>query len=218
MKRLRWQEWESDIKKWIAEHSENDIDLNNHNDSISETIEPSSDLIVPLLRFQKEWLAWSLRQEESVHRGGILADEMGMGKTVQAISLVLKKRAIRRHELQTSSTTLPSSSTTLPKVCPMISTTLVICPLAVCKQWVSEIDSCTSEGSTRALLYEGTDRKKKVYQFSDYDFVITAYTTLEVDYRYLILPKTSGENEKGHDCSILHSVQWDRIILDEVSH
>ncbi|CAI9787788.1 unnamed protein product [Fraxinus pennsylvanica] len=100
----------------------------------------------------------------------------------------------------------------------MISSTLVICPLAVCKQWVDEINSCISEGSTRVLLYEGTGRKKKVYQFSDYHFVITAYTTLEANYRYLITPKTSGKKEKGLDRSILHSVLWDRIVLDEAHY
>ncbi|KAD4179086.1 hypothetical protein E3N88_27677 [Mikania micrantha] len=31
------------------------------------------------LRYQKEWLAWGFKQEESATRGGILADAMGMG-------------------------------------------------------------------------------------------------------------------------------------------
>ena len=61
------------------------------------------DLAVPMLPFQKEgtqrdasngllklatWaspgLAWMCHQEDSDVRGGILADEMGMGKTIQA--------------------------------------------------------------------------------------------------------------------------------------
>jgi len=58
---------------------------------MSETAEAPSDLTMPLLRYQKEWLAWGLKQESSVSKGGILADEMGMGKTVQAIALVLAK-------------------------------------------------------------------------------------------------------------------------------
>jgi hypothetical protein len=31
----------------------------------------------------QEWLAWAIDQENGSVRGGILADEMGMGKTIQ---------------------------------------------------------------------------------------------------------------------------------------
>ena len=60
------------------------------NDVLDETAERPPSLIMPLLRYQKEWLAWALKQEESAARGGILADEMGMGKTAQAIALVMQ--------------------------------------------------------------------------------------------------------------------------------
>ncbi|KAH0755045.1 hypothetical protein KY290_025315 [Solanum tuberosum] len=61
---------------------------------MTETAEQPFDLIIPLLRYQNEWLAWALKQEESIARGSILAGDMGMGKTVQAIALVLAKREI----------------------------------------------------------------------------------------------------------------------------
>lgn len=44
-----------------------------------EAIEPCSDLLMPLLPYQKEGLGWMLHQELSNIHGGILADEMGMG-------------------------------------------------------------------------------------------------------------------------------------------
>ncbi len=44
------------------------------------SIEPCSDLLMPLLPYQKEGLAWMLNQERCSIHGGILADEMGMGK------------------------------------------------------------------------------------------------------------------------------------------
>nr|CCC52575.1 putative DNA repair protein, fragment [Trypanosoma vivax Y486] len=43
--------------------------------------EPPSDLLRPLLRYQKEGLGWLVSQEKSPLKGGILADEMGMGKS-----------------------------------------------------------------------------------------------------------------------------------------
>ncbi|GJP76840.1 hypothetical protein CLOP_g7292 [Closterium sp. NIES-67] len=57
--------------------------------------EPAPDILMPLLPFQKEWLAWSLKQEQGPIKGGILADEMGMGKTIQAISLIVTSRHLQ---------------------------------------------------------------------------------------------------------------------------
>ena len=45
-----------------------------------EPMEPCEDLLMPLLPYQKEGLGWMMHQERSDTRGGILADEMGMGK------------------------------------------------------------------------------------------------------------------------------------------
>ena len=49
------------------------------------------ELLLTLLPFQRESLGWFLLKEtsESGSKGGILADEMGMGKTIQMIALFL---------------------------------------------------------------------------------------------------------------------------------
>jgi DNA repair protein RAD16 len=44
--------------------------------------EPSPDLLMPLLPYQKEGLGWMIHQEQTPAHGGILADEMGMGEPV----------------------------------------------------------------------------------------------------------------------------------------
>eukprot|EP00976_Prorocentrum_cordatum_P095758 1190287-Prorocentrum_minimum.AAC.7 len=44
--------------------------------------EPPPEMLMPLLPFQKQWLAWSVAQEEGDLKGGILADEMGMGESL----------------------------------------------------------------------------------------------------------------------------------------
>ena len=47
-------------------------------------------LVTQLLPFQQEGLAWMCAQEgpDSPVAGGVLADEMGMGKTIQAIAFL----------------------------------------------------------------------------------------------------------------------------------
>ncbi|KAI3457330.1 hypothetical protein Pfo_013993 [Paulownia fortunei] len=182
---LMWEVLEQENERWFAENLEIDMDLTNQNEMATETVEPSDDLIIPLLRYQKEWLAWALKQEESSVRGGILADEMGMGKTLQAIALVLLKRSIWRgicgHQL-------PTSSASFSKELPAIKGTLVICPLVAVMQWVSEIDRFTSKGNTKVLVYHGANRAKNLYQFSEYDFVITTYSIVEAEYRKYVMP------------------------------
>ena len=46
-------------------------------------MEQPREILVPLLPYQRQFLAWGVSQEQSSVRGGILADEMGMGKTLQ---------------------------------------------------------------------------------------------------------------------------------------
>lgn len=42
-------------------------------------MEPSKNMLMPLLPYQKEGLGWMMNQETNSVHGGILADEMGMG-------------------------------------------------------------------------------------------------------------------------------------------
>ncbi|KAH7576731.1 hypothetical protein ACOSP7_002702 [Xanthoceras sorbifolium] len=179
---LLWEIWEEENERWIDEHLTDDVNLDQQNGTITETADEPLDLMVPLLRYQKEWLAWALKQEGSEINGGILADEMGMGKTIQAIALVLAKREIHRTIGEPNE---PSSSST---VLPGIKSTLVICPVAAVTQWVSEIDRFTSKGSIKVLVYHGSNREKSSKQFLEYDFVITTYSTIESEYRRYMMP------------------------------
>lgn len=52
---------------------------------LAEAPQPN-EIVTPLLPFQLEAVTWMTRQEHTIFRGGLLADEMGMGKTLQAIA------------------------------------------------------------------------------------------------------------------------------------
>ncbi|KAJ4868367.1 Helicase protein with RING/U-box domain [Raphanus sativus] len=233
--KLLWEIWEQEDQKLVDEHKTEDGDLDHLNNVITVTAEPPPDLIMPLLRYQKEFLAWAIKQEQSVVAGGILADEMGMGKTIQAISLVLARREAARALFREA-----------------VGCTLVICPLAALSHWSDEIERYTSPGSTKVLVYHGPKRDKNAEEFKKYDFVLTTYPTVESEYRGCIVSlKEQCEycnkwfypaklvNHKSYYCgpsavetskqskqkkkkipdagkkSILHSIKWNRIILDE---
>ena len=51
--------------------------------------EQPSHITRKLKPFQLEGLDWMIKQEKSQWKGGLLGDEMGMGKTIQAVSLIM---------------------------------------------------------------------------------------------------------------------------------
>ena len=53
-------------------------------------MEQPSEIVMPLLPYQRQFLAWAVSQERSSVQGGILADEMGMGKTLQVLGHALR--------------------------------------------------------------------------------------------------------------------------------
>lgn len=68
------------------EDEEPEIDLDTSvGYNFTRTMEPAAELLMPLLPYQKQFLAWAVEQEQGSVCGGVLADEMGMGKTIQAI-------------------------------------------------------------------------------------------------------------------------------------
>eukprot|EP00930_Biecheleria_cincta_P033330 TRINITY_DN23096_c0_g1_i1.p1 TRINITY_DN23096_c0_g1~~TRINITY_DN23096_c0_g1_i1.p1 ORF type:complete len:1439 (-),score=300.93 TRINITY_DN23096_c0_g1_i1:174-4490(-) len=125
--------------------------------------EPPASLKVPMLAFQAEGLGWMLaREADDTTRGGILADEMGMGKTLQTISLLL------------------SGENKGP--------TLVVCPAAAMLQWRNEVLRFTEPGSLDVRLYYGSDRRSDLDGVMEDSLakrivVLTTYPTMEAEYR-----------------------------------
>eukprot|EP00047_Mylnosiga_fluctuans_P018667 m.73699 g.73699 ORF g.73699 m.73699 type:complete len:876 (+) comp7737_c0_seq4:43-2670(+) len=114
-------------------------------------------LLPQLLPFQCEGVAWMCHQEESSEfRGGILADDMGMGKTIQTIALLLSR--------------------------PM-RPTLVICPTVALLQWRAEIHKHTTPDALSVLVYHGGDRTRDVDELQSIDVVLTTYAVVESDFR-----------------------------------
>lgn len=111
----------------------------------------------PMLPYQKEGLSWMCNQEETEVKGGVLADEMGMGKTLQAISLLVAR--------------------------PLQGPCLVVCPMAAVRQWVTEIEKFTRQGTMNVVVYHGASKAWAAAAFQKCDVVVTTYQTLESEYR-----------------------------------
>ncbi|OLY77756.1 DNA repair protein RAD16 [Smittium mucronatum] len=141
---------------------------------------------IKMLPFQLEGLHWMRNMELSDVKGGVLADEMGMGKTIQTISLFLQT---------------PGSKPTL-----------VVAPTVALIQWSKEISNFAPHLSV--CLYYGAARSKSSEDLYKYDVVITTYAVLESVFRKQTFGfRRSGEMVKAD--SLLHKIKWFRIVLDE---
>ncbi|KAJ5974064.1 DNA repair protein RAD16 [Penicillium waksmanii] len=141
--------------------------------------------------FQLEGLSWMIEQEKSSYRGGLLGDEMGMGKTIQAVSLIMSD---------------------FPQPDP----TLVIVPPVALMQWQKEIQEYT-DGKLKVLVYHGSDSKVKKLTEADlrkYDVIMISYSSLESMHRKQEKGWSRGGNTVKAD-SVIHCIHYHRLILDE---
>jgi DNA repair protein RAD16 len=141
--------------------------------------------------FQLEGLSWMTRQEKTDYRGGLLGDEMGMGKTIQAVSLIMSDYPVK-------------------------DPTLVVVPPVALMQWSSEIRAYT-DGKLKVLVYHGTNavcKKMTVKDLKKFDVIMVSYNSLESLHRKETKGWARGENIIK-ESSPLHAIKYHRLILDE---
>jgi DNA repair protein RAD16 len=141
--------------------------------------------------FQLEGVAWMRAMEDTEWGGGLLGDEMGMGKTIQAVSLIM------------SDFPAPQPS-------------LVLIPPVALMQWQQEISDYT-DGTLRTFVYHGTNAQTKgvtLKELKKYDVILMSYNSLESMYR----KQEKGFKRKNgihKEESVIHQIQFHRVILDE---
>ncbi|RMZ91067.1 hypothetical protein DV736_g1703, partial [Chaetothyriales sp. CBS 134916] len=150
------------------------------------------DISRKLKPFQREGLDWMQKQEQSQWHGGLLGDEMGMGKTIQAVSLIMSDYPAK-----------------LP--------TLVVVPPVALMQWQAEIKSYT-DGKLSVLVYHVSANPKcknmTLKEIQKYNVIMVSYSGLESMYR----KESKGWNRGGgivKEDSLLHAIHYHRLILDE---
>ena len=133
---------------------------------------------------------------------------MGLGKTIQAIALMLRNpRPAKDAKLGSKEKPMPEE---------VSASTLVIAPLALIKQWESEIKTkVASSHRLRVLVHHGSNRTKSARELMRYDVVITTYQTVMSEHIPRGKENSEYANSEGGSGAGCHGVHWYRIILDE---
>ncbi len=118
--------------------------------------------------------------------GGVLADDVGLGKTFSTIGLIQKRKVDGENP------------------------TLIICPRRLCLQWKGEIEMSTD---LKCFIVNSITQFKKLnlVNINSYDIVLIAYQFLtNAKYHQLC-----DINDANLNYPLFHTYPWRRLILDE---
>ena len=141
-----------------------------------------------------------VREKPEPVYGGILADMMGLGKTLSILSLVAATVADAQNfkikqlprDLQQHGLVRNAKGT------------LIICPTSVLSNWTEQMGTHVISGRLSSYVYHGAGRITDVERLAKFDIVFTTYGTVAAEF------SDSLKKRKA-----LASLNWFRIVLDE---
>lgn len=161
-----------------------------------DPIEQPQTMCRQLKDFQLSGVSWMMEMEKTKIGGGLLGDEMGMGKTIQAVALIMSDWPAKK----------PS---------------LILVPPGAMIQWQQEISDYTG-GRLNTLIYHGTNRliRRMSYEtLMTYDVILMSYNTLMFMYKRHVgkvqVSKKDGSETFTQRDSVIHRIHFHRAILDE---
>ncbi|TAQ85853.1 hypothetical protein B7494_g5812 [Chlorociboria aeruginascens] len=148
-------------------------------------------------------------------KGGILAEEMGLGKTVEIISLV----TLHKRHMKEPNVVLNNSSGGSVR---NVSTTLIITPSSILQQWISEINKHAPHLNVmhyKGIKAHGTmDSSELMEIMAGSDIVVSTYSVLAAEINFTQLnPEKSLRKEPKYPRpkSPLMQLSWFRVCIDE---
>jgi len=163
-------------------------------------------------------------------------DEMGMGKTIEVLSLLLARRDMQLGRFPDTrfspDKTCVARERRRPRPLPAHhDATLVVCPVTVVSQWADEVLQFSVPGALKVLCHYGSDRVAHADDLAPYHVVVTSFETLVSEALTLgirpnktatgdadQLPYVKGHvtrRTKAHAQPVLFGVHWGRVVLDE---
>ncbi|KAI1430217.1 SNF2 family N-terminal domain-containing protein [Xylaria sp. FL1777] len=157
--------------------------------------------------------------------GGILADMMGLGKTLSILSLVAttldnaddwsKQEPIQPQAPTPKKKGESSRQFNVPAPPPLQLTplkrngkaTLLVCPLSTINNWEEQIKLHIKPGQMKYYIYHGSNRIKDPNLLVDYDMVLTTYGS--------VASEVTARNRGKPGPWPLEEIGWFRIVLDE---
>ena len=130
-------------------------------------------------------------------QGGILADMMGLGKTLSILSLIVDSLDDARFWGQT-----PPQDPHAEGVQCNAQTTLLIVPVSTVANWEEQIKMHVKPNTLKYYIYHGQNRSRNLQHLSSYDVVLTTYSVVSTEY-------------ERQSISTLEMIKWFRIVLDE---